>query len=78
MIKSLIENATWIDWFIKSMLIIIPIVPLHIPYSINKLLRYIIYASGYNLIKEGRLVLILIIYSEEEESYYIEYIILID
>jgi len=60
------------------MLIIIPIVPLHIPYSINKLLRYIIYASGYNLIKEGRLVLILIIYSEEEESYYIEYIILID
>src|ERR1043165_1461910 len=78
MIEPLIENATRTDWFVRSMSVIIPMVPLHIPCSIDELLRYITRAPGCNLTEEGKLVLVLKICSEEEGSHCAESIISVD
>ena len=56
MIKPLIENAMWTDWSIKSRLVMIPIVSLHISCSINELLRYMTHTPGCNLTEKGKFV----------------------
>ena len=51
---------------------------LHISYSISKLLRYMTYMPGCNLIEKGRLVLVLKIHSEERGSHCTKFIISVD
>ncbi len=73
MIKEpLIKKVTWTNWFLRSRLIIIPIVPLHIPWSIKELLRNIIRVLGCNLTEVGRLVLVLKIDSASDRSHWVE------
>ena len=56
----------------------ISMVPLHIPYSISELLRYMTHAPGCNLTEKGRLILFLKIRSKEGGSHCAESITSVD
>ncbi len=53
------KKTTQTNWFLRSRLVIIPVISLYISYLIKELLKNIICIFDYNLIEVDKLVLIL-------------------